>query len=255
MGLRFAYLGSGSQGNGLVVESGGTRVLLDCGFTIKDTVARLARLGLAADDLDAIVVTHEHDDHVGGVGRLARRFGLPVWATHGTVRESDGVLDGADIRIIEGYRPFSVGPIEILPYPVPHDAGEPAQYVFSDGAVRLGVLTDVGQGTPHVTAVLSGCDALALECNHDRDMLWRGPYPPSLKERVGGRLGHLDNASSAALLAALDRSRLQHVVAVHLSQQNNSPDLARRALAEVLGCADDWVAVADQNAGLDWRSL
>lgn len=255
MGLRFAYLGSGSQGNGLVVECDGTRVLLDCGFTLKDTVARLGRLGLTAEDLDAIVVTHEHDDHVGGVGRLARRFGLPVWVTHGTVRESGAVLEGADVRIIDGYRAFSVGGVEVRPYPVPHDAGEPAQYVFSDGAVRLGVLTDVGQGTPHVTAMLSGCDALALECNHDRDMLWRGPYPPSLKERVGGRLGHLDNASAASLLAALDRSRLKHVVAVHLSQQNNAPVLARRALAGVLGCADDWVAVADQDSGLDWRSL
>lgn len=255
MGLRFAYLGSGSRGNGLLVECDGTRVLLDCGFTLKDAVARLARLGVAPDELDAIVVTHEHDDHIGGVGRLARRFGIPVWATHGTVRESGAVLDGAEVRLVEGYRPFSVGPLEVCPYPVPHDAGEPAQYVFSDGAVRLGVLTDVGHGTPHVAACLSGCDALALECNHDRDMLWGGPYPPSLKERVGGRLGHLDNASAATLLAALDRSRLKHVVAVHLSQQNNSPALARRALAEVLGCKDEWVAVADQDGGLDWRSI
>ncbi len=253
--MRFAYLGSGSQGNGLVIEVGGSRVLLDCGFTLKDTVFRLARLGLSPEDLSAIVVTHEHDDHVGGVGRLARRFKLPVWITHGTLRESAALLDGVEVRLIEGFRSFAVGDVLVQPFPVPHDAGEPAQYVFSDGAVRLGVLTDVGESTRHVELMLSGCDALALECNHDRDLLWGGPYPPSLKERVGGRLGHLDNASAATLLAALDRSRLKHLVAVHLSQQNNTPELARLALSDVLGCAPDWIGVADQADGLDWRTV
>jgi phosphoribosyl 1,2-cyclic phosphodiesterase len=253
--MRFAYLGSGSQGNGLVVEVGGSRVLLDCGFTLKDTVFRLARLGLRPEDLSAIVVTHEHDDHVGGVGRLARRFKLPVWITHGTLRESAALLDGAEVRLIEGFRSFAVGDLFVQPFPVPHDAGEPAQYVFSDGSVRLGVLTDVGESTRHVELMLSGCDALALECNHDRDLLWGGPYPPSLKERVGGRLGHLDNASAATLLAALDRSRLKHVVAVHLSQQNNTPELARQALSDALGCTSDWIGVADQTDGLDWRTV
>lgn len=253
--MRFAYLGSGSQGNGLVIEVGGSRVLLDCGFTLKDTVFRLARLGLSPEDLSAIVVTHEHDDHVGGVGRLARRFKLPVWITHGTLRESAALLDGVEVRLIEGFRSFAVGDVLVQPFPVPHDAGEPAQYVFSDGAVRLGVLTDVGESTRHVELMLSGCDALALECNHDRDLLWGGPYPPSLKERVGGRLGHLDNASAATLLSALDRSRLKHLVAVHLSQQNNTPELARLALSDVLGCAPDWIGVADQADGLDWRTV
>ncbi len=253
--MRFAYLGSGSQGNGLVIEVGGSRVLLDCGFTLKDTVFRLARLGLSPEDLSAIVVTHEHDDHVGGVGRLARRFKLPVWITHGTLRESAALLGGVDVRLVEGFRPFAVGDVLVQPFPVPHDAGEPAQYVFSDGAVRLGVLTDVGESTRHVEVMLSGCDALALECNHDRDMLWGGPYPASLKERVGGRLGHLDNASAATLLAALDRTRLKHLVAVHLSQQNNTPDLARQALSDALGCTPDWIGVADQADGLDWRNV
>lgn len=253
--MRFAYLGSGSQGNGLVIEVGGSRVLLDCGFTIKDTVVRLARLGLTPEELSAIVVTHEHEDHVGGVGRFARRFKLPVWITHGTLRESMPSLDGVDLRLIEGFRAFAVGDVLVQPFPVPHDAGEPAQYVFSDGAVRLGVLTDVGESTRHVESMLSGCDALALECNHDRDLLWGGPYPPSLKERVGGRLGHLDNASAASLLSALDCTRLKHLVAVHLSQQNNTPELARSALSAALGCAPDWIGVADQAAGLDWRSV
>lgn len=253
--MRFCYLGSGSAGNGLVVEADRTRVLLDCGFTIGETVARLARVGLVPEDIDAIVVTHEHDDHLGGVARFARRHGRPVWSTRGTLRGREDAHAGIDVRLIEGYRPFAIGALEIRPFPVPHDAGEPAQMVFSDGARRLGVITDAGCSTPHIEAMLTGCDALALECNHDRERLMTSAYPWSLKQRITGRLGHLDNAQAAALLAALDRSRLQHVVAVHLSQQNNSPELARAALAPVLGCAPDWIAVADQAAGLDWRDL
>ena len=253
--MRFAYLGSGSQGNGLVVEADATRLLLDCGFTLGDTVARLARLRLVPADLAAIVVTHEHDDHVGGVARFARKFGIPVWMTHGTLRGLEARFEGVELHLIHGYQAFSVGAIEALPYPVPHDAGEPAQFVFSDGARRLRVLTDTGCATRHIEAVLSGCDALALECNHDLDLLRNSDYPPSLKNRIAGRFGHLDNGSAGRLLAALDRSRLQHLVAVHLSQQNNSPELARQALAEAVGCEASWIAVADQAEGLGWRDI
>lgn len=253
--MRFAYLGSGSEGNGLVVEAGGTRLLLDCGFPLGDTVTRLGRLGLAPTDLAGIVVTHEHDDHVGGVARVARKFGIPVWMTHGTLRGLEAKFEGVVLHCIDGYRSFAVGAIEAIPYPVPHDAGEPAQFVFSDGARRLGVLTDIGCSTPHVEAMLTGCDALALECNHDLDLLRNSRYPPSLKNRIAGRFGHLDNGSAGRLLAALDRSRLQHLVAVHLSQQNNTPALARQSLAEVVGCAASWIAVADQAEGLDWRDI
>lgn len=253
--MRFAYLGSGSDGNGLVVEAGGSRLLLDCGFTLGETVKRLARLGLEPGHLDAIVVTHEHDDHIGGVARFARKHALPVWLTYGTLRGLEEQFEAVTVRLIEGYQAFAIGGIEVVPYPVPHDAGEPAQFVFSDGARRLGVLTDAGCSTRHIEAVLSGCDALALECNHDLDRLRNSSYPPSLKQRIAGRFGHLDNGSAARLLAALDRSRLQHLVAVHLSQQNNSPDLARTALAGVTACDASWIAVADQSEGLDWRDV
>jgi phosphoribosyl 1,2-cyclic phosphodiesterase len=253
--MRFAYLGSGSQGNGLVVEAGSTRVLLDCGFALRETTTRLERLGVDPGSLDAIVVTHEHDDHVGGVGRLGRKFGIPVWLTHGTLRGVGDALEGAEVRLVEGYAAFQVGDVYIEPFPVPHDAGEPAQFVFGDGARRLGVLTDTGMATAHIQACLSGVDALALECNHDLDMLRASAYPPSLQQRISGRLGHLDNAAAARLLASLERSALQHVVAVHLSQKNNTPDRARAALAGALGCEPDWVAVADQSAGLGWRQI
>ncbi|MBA4142063.1 MAG: MBL fold metallo-hydrolase [Nitrosospira sp.] len=254
--MRFACLGSGSQGNGLVVEVANTRLLLDCGFTLKDTVFRLSRLGLEPGMIDGIVVTHEHDDHIGGVARFARKFGTKVWLTHGTLRCVEKAFDLLpSVNIIDGYQRFSIGGIEVEPYPVPHDAQEPAQFVFGDGAFRLGVLTDTGCSTPHIEAVLSHCHALVLECNHDSRLLASSDYPYSLKRRVGGRLGHLENAASAKLLASLDGSRLQHVIAAHLSQKNNTPLLAKTILSDVLNCGLDWIGVADQNDGFGWRQL
>ena len=254
--MRFASLGSGSQGNGLVVEVGASRVLLDCGFALSDTVERLARLGIEPSQLDAIIVTHEHDDHVGGVGRLAREYDVPVWVTHGTLRAAERILAGVErVHAIASYMRFAVADIEVLPYAVPHDAREPAQFVFSDGEHRLGVLTDAGSLTPHIEAALSGCHALVLECNHDVDMLHAGSYPETVKRRIAGRYGHLDNASAARLLCALDTHRLQHVIAAHLSQQNNLPELARTALGGALGCDPEWVGVATQEHGFDWREI
>jgi phosphoribosyl 1,2-cyclic phosphodiesterase len=252
--MRFASLGSGSEGNGLVVEAAGTRALMDCGFGLADTVARLARLGLQPDDLAGIVVTHEHSDHIGGVGRFARKYRLPVWLTSGTLAMAQD-LEGVAVQVIDSHAAFAVEGLEIRPYPVPHDAREPVQYVFSDGAARLGVLTDAGCSTPHIEAMLAGVEALVLECNHDAAMLESGPYPASLKRRVGGRFGHLENSQSAALLEKLKHDRLKCVMAAHVSRKNNTQALAQRALAGVLGCADDDVRVACQTAGFDWISL
>ncbi|MDP2030262.1 MAG: MBL fold metallo-hydrolase [Thiobacillus sp.] len=249
--MRFASLGSGSEGNGLVVEAGSTRVLMDCGFGLADSIARLARLNLAVSDLAGIVVTHEHGDHIGGVGRLARKHKLPVWLTAGTLAMAQD-LDGVDVQIIDSHAAFAVDELEIQPYPVPHDAREPVQFVFGDGQRRLGVLTDVGCTTPHIEATLSGVDALVLECNHDATMLENGPYPAGLKRRVGGRFGHLENAQSAALLNKLCHDKLQCVMAAHVSRKNNTDALAQRALAQVLNCADQDVRVACQTAGFDW---
>ena len=194
--MRFASLGSGSQGNALLIESGRTRVLLDCGFGLIELTSRLSRLGLEASGLDAIIVTHEHSDHGGGVAKLASRFDIPVYLTRGTLSAL-----GAEGRAIPGrilidpYTTFVIDGIEVRPFPVPHDAREPVQFVLSDGAVRLGVLTDTGQPTPHIAQALSGVHALVLECNHDLDMLMNGPYPAQLKARIAGRLGHLANVA------------------------------------------------------------
>lgn len=253
--IRFASLGSGSSGNALLVESGATRLLIDCGFGLKETAARLNRLNIEPADLTGVLVTHEHSDHVGGVFRLARRHDLPVWLTYGTYMASMSASEGADCRVIDSHDPLAIGDLEVLPYPVPHDAREPVQYVFSDGSQRLGVLTDAGEVTAHMRAMLSGCHGLVLECNHDAGMLANSTYPAILKRRIAGRYGHLENLAAAELLASIDTSRLQHLVAAHLSERNNLPELAIRALAAAMNCTEDWVGVADQEAGFAWRQL
>lgn len=255
--MRFASLGSGSRGNALVVEHGQTRILLDCGFCLADSVRRLRRLGIEPESLSAIVVTHEHEDHIGGVARFARHYRTPVHLTYGTLVASGGAMSGAEVTtvVIDGNSAFTIGDLEVFPFPVPHDAREPVQYVIGDGVRRLGVLTDAGRTTAHIEAVLSGLEALVLECNHDEEMLRGGSYPPVVKDRIAGPLGHLANSAAADLLARLDTSRLRHLVAAHLSQQNNQSDLARDALSGVMGCSPDWVGVADQASGFEWRSI
>jgi len=256
--LRFASLASGSGGNCLVAQSGDTILLVDCGLNLKDTERRLARAGLEPADVDAILVTHEHGDHAGCVLDFAAAHGVAVHLTFGTLRalKAEGKLhDGVRTEMVRGQEKFAVGAIEVTPFTVPHDAAEPVQYVVSDGAARLGVVTDIGISTRHVERMLSGLDALVLECNYDRDMLWAGAYPKWLKERIGGPFGHLDNRESARLLGALDCSRLKHVIAAHLSQHNNKPELAAAALAGVLNCEDGWIGLAKQDDGFDWRQI
>ena len=254
--MRFASLGSGSEGNGLVVESGGTRILIDCGFGVRDTRKRLARLGLVPSSLDAILVTHEHADHIGGVPGFAAKYDIPVWATFGTLAVVSERFEGMErIYGFDSHERFAIGALEIQPVTVPHDAREPVQYVIGDGAHRVGVLTDIGMSTAHVESCLSGCDALVLECNHDLSMLARGDYPFSLKQRIASRFGHLHNEAAAEILGRIDTSRLVHIIAAHLSRENNTPELASLALATALNCQPAWVGVATQFTGFDWREM
>lgn len=254
--MRFASLGSGSAGNCMIIEQASTRLLLDCGFSVKETVARLVRLAVSPEQLTGILVTHEHDDHAKGAFKLAEKFGVPVWLSYGTRMMTERYLPKSPVKqinTIDSHLPFSIDDIQVTPYPVPHDAREPTQFTFSDGQYKLGVLTDTGTSTPYIEHMLSGCDALVLECNHDVNMLEKGPYNYSLKKRVGGNLGHLDNGSAARLLSKLDNSKLKHIVAAHLSAKNNTEALAKQALSQVLSCDDQWIGVATQDQGFDWR--
>lgn len=253
--ILFASLGSGSAGNALLVESGATCLMVDCGFGQHETLRRLARLERCPEDLSGILVTHEHGDHVGGVFPFARRHGLPVWLSQGTYSACKSAAAGVDVRMVDSHGRFEIEALDIQPYPVPHDAREPIQFVFSDGKRRLGLLTDAGEITRHVREVLSGIDALILECNHDAGLLAASNYPVSLQRRIAGRLGHLENSAAAGLLRDIDCSRLQYLVAAYLSESNNHPALARHALAAAVGYADEQIGLACQAEGFAWRQL
>ena len=241
--MRFASLGSGSRGNSLLVDAGDTKLLLDCGFSVRATTDKLGRLGVSPEEISGILVTHEHGDHIAGVFKFASRFSTPVYLTHGT-----------HIAAPSG-KSFTIGNLEIHPFPVPHDAREPVQFAFSDGAHRLGVLTDTGSITQHVIDVLRVCDALVLECNHDSELLAASSYPMTLQRRISGNFGHLSNRQAVSLLLQIETRQLQHIVAAHLSEQNNRRELVVTALAAALNCTDDWIGVAGQEDGFGWRRL
>jgi phosphoribosyl 1,2-cyclic phosphodiesterase len=252
-GFRFASLGSGSRGNATLVEWGDSAILIDCGFSVKETELRLARLNKVPSDLQAILVTHEHGDHIKGVAALARRYRIPVYMTPGTFLSRDlGELP--ELRLIEAYAPFELAGMRVVPVAVPHDAREPAQFVFEYAGKRLGVLTDLGSISAHVEASYQDLDAMVLEANHDPAMLASGSYPSSLKQRVGGLWGHLSNQQAAGFLQRLDCARLQHLVVAHISQQNNSLALAQAALADVVADIKQ-VTYACQNEGFGWLSV
>ena len=253
MALRFASLGSGSRGNATLIESPNGLLLVDCGFTIKETVRRLALLGHQPEDLSAILVTHEHGDHISGVGPLARRYNIPVYLTHGTAQHKS-VAKLPVRELIDTHDVFTVAGIEVTPVVVPHDAREPCQFVLTHEGKSLGVLTDLGSITPFVIERYQHCDALMLECNHDSRMLSMGPYPSSLKLRVGGQWGHLNNQQAANFLEAIEPQRLEHLVISHISEQNNTEQLAREAIASVYQ-HEAGLLMAKQDEGFDWLAI
>ena len=252
--MHFASLGSGSKGNATLVEKGDTLILIDNGFSLKETCKRLARLDKQPEEIDAILVTHEHGDHISGVGRLARKYNIPVWLTEGTRKAAEKTLsDLPSIKLFNTHENFSIDAIQIQPVTVPHDAREPSQFIFSDGDQRLGLLTDTGSITPHIISLYDQCDALILESNHDDQMLAQSVYPQHLKRRISGRLGHLGNHQSADLLTKLNTTKLKHIIAAHLSEQNNCTARVKNSLATALGCEESWIEIADQENGFSWR--
>ena len=254
--MRFCSLGSGSTGNAWLVESGSTRLLVDCGVSPRRLVARMQAAGVEPGSVTALLVTHEHEDHVGTVLPFLRHCAATVYATWGTARASGAALALPAGRLAEvaADEPLVIGGIGVRPVPVPHDAREPVQYVFDDGRARMAIVTDLGTGTPHLAAACRDLDALVIEANHDAGMLSRGAYPEFLKQRVGGPFGHLSNAASAAFLGQVAGPRLRHVVAAHLSLKNNTPELARAALAGALGTSPQEIHVAGDE-GIDWLQV
>lgn len=251
--FRFASLGSGSRGNATLVNWGDKYLLIDCGFSVKELKARLARFELGIEQLSAVLVTHEHTDHIKGVATLAKRHARPVYMTPGTCH-SKGFEVLPHLCLIQDYQPFVLDDLLITPIPVPHDAREPIQFVFEFDAKKLGVLTDLGSITPKIEESYRTLDAMILEANHDSHMLASGIYPSSLKQRVGGSWGHLNNHQAAGFISRVDCERLQHLVLAHISQQNNTLDLVRSVVAPVTGAVQK-VTYACQNHGFDWLSV
>ena len=252
--MRFASLGSGSKGNATLVQAGETTLMIDCGFSLRETTRRMQRLGLSPDQLQGVLVTHEHGDHCSGVGRLSAKYGIPVYLTHGTA--STGRIGGAhQLNCFNADDRFAIGDIDVQTVTVPHDAAEPCQFRLAAGGRSLGILTDLGCITPHVVGQYHECHSLLLEFNHDLEMLMAGEYPPQLKRRVGGDWGHLNNNQAADLLRQLDcTEQLRHLVVAHISEKNNSRDRAERVLAQVMGSMAP-VVWAEQAEGFGWLDV
>lgn len=229
--------------------------MVDCGLARRTVEERLGTLGRSPLDVTALLVTHEHGDHSQGVGTFSRRYGTPICATPGTAAAIPGTKGARGSKQINCHRELEIGSIAVEPYPVPHDAREPCQFVFRAGGRRLGVLTDTGHVTPLITDRLTGCDALAVECNHDLKMLHEGDYPPSVKARVASPYGHLNNAQTARLLESVQHGGLQWVVALHLSERNNSDGRARQAIDPILGPCGLKLDIATQDTPTAWFEI
>lgn len=255
--MRFKSLGSGSSGNATLVQSTGSEpcnLLIDCGFGLKQMVQRLENSGVLPSELDAIFITHEHGDHTGCVQALSNQYKIPVWMSAGTAAAMGYVNTSGFLHIACDGEMIALNGLQLNPFTVPHDAREPLQLSCTDGASKLGVLTDLGHATGHVLNQLQGCHALILECNHDADLLAASVYPPFLKQRVGGHYGHLANSQAAGIAGSVLHNGLKHVVAAHLSQQNNLPELVKSCLAQVLSRNADDIIIASQVDGCQWLS-
>ena len=246
----FASLGSGSRGNGTLVEIGGELILVDCGFTLKQAERRMARLGVRPGDLSAILVTHEHSDHSSGVAALAHEYVIPVYASFGTLKGTGWRVRG---EVFDSHRPFRIGAVSVNPVIVPHDAREPTQFTFEHGNVRLGVVSDLGHVTPFVCQQFSNCQGLLMESNYDVPMLLGGRYPESLKRRIVSNLGHLSNHQAAAFLGQVAHPGLQVVVG-HVSEHNNHPELLEAAFEPFRERVAD-LTFATQSRGVDWIDI
>ncbi len=232
--MRVCLLASGSKGNAIYIEAAGTRLLVDAGLSARELAARLDSIGVDGENLDALLVTHEHQDHCRGLGPMARRYGLPVHIHHRTLDAlpNPGRLD--NLKEFDAGAVFQIGELQVVTVPVTHDAADPVGFIIETPAGKVGIATDLGIATRLVRQSYQGCRVLVLETNHDPDLLRDGPYPWPLKQRIRSRHGHLSNEDGAELLADLLWDGLDAVFLAHLSETNNTPDHARRAVQNVL---------------------
>ena len=251
--MRFSSIGSGSKGNSTIIEYDDTVILVDCGFSLKETEKRLSISGLAPSKINAILVTHEHSDHIRGVSSLAKKYKIPVMATAGTskfLRDSSAL----NLTCIDTQSDFHIENLTVTPVLVPHDAREPVQFIIRGGLLTFGILTDVGAITEHIIELYQCCDGLMIESNHDEDMLLNGSYPRSLKNRVGGNWGHLNNKQMLYFLKNIELEQLQELVIGHISENNNSVSLVKETISEISKQLSS-VSYATQNEGFDWIQL
>ena len=245
--LAVCVLASGSKGNAIYVSDGRTAILVDAGLSGREIERRLRSRGLSAEDLNALVLTHEHADHVQGVGVLSRRFRLPVYITRRTAAAAYRLGNVSKTVYFECGETFQIADLNIHPFALSHDAEDPAGFCIQSNGLKLGIVTDLGVVTSMVREHLKGCHALVLEANHDHDMLLNGPYPWPLKQRIQSRMGHLSNSDSSSLLSDILHDRLKHVILAHLSETNNTPEKALRSFAPSLTGSRTKLHVARQD--------
>jgi len=248
--MKVCVLGSGSRGNCTLVESGETTVLIDAGFSGKEIRRRLRLIGREPEMITAVLITHEHNDHISGAGILSRQARVPLYANSATYRAGERIgRPHARMEFTSG-EPFALGELQIHPFAISHDTADPVGFVISDGTHTMGYCTDTGKITTLIEHHLQGCEALILESNHDPKMLRDGPYPPYLQQRVRSNKGHLANEDAGRFLQKMVGSRLRHVVLAHLSETNNLPDLALQCIINHLDSHDGSVQViaASQDA-------
>jgi phosphoribosyl 1,2-cyclic phosphodiesterase len=244
--LAVCVLASGSKGNSIYISDGQTSVMIDAGLSGIELQRRLEARNLSANKLDAIIVSHEHNDHVRGAGILSRRFKLPVYITQKTESAAAGLGNLHEIRRFECGRPFSIGKLIIHPFSTSHDAEDSAGFTIRQNGTTIAVATDLGMATAMVKEHLKRCTLLVLEANHDPRMLQEGPYPWPLKQRIRSRVGHLSNGDSRKLLQELQHDNLKHVILAHLSENNNTPQKAYKEVVQALTRCRARITVADQ---------
>jgi phosphoribosyl 1,2-cyclic phosphodiesterase len=264
--MRLIVLGSGSSGNALYIESGETRVLVDVGLSAKETARRMTGAGLDPARLSAIVVTHEHSDHIKGVRVMSKTAGVPVFISEATRAESRFPGDGEGIcwgEMISSSQPFQIGSLDFHPFTIPHDGVDTFAYTVESRRVKIGIVTDLGYITNLVAERLRGCHLIMIESNHDRDMLKVGPYPWPLKQRIASNTGHLSNDETARWLREDFDGRAAYIVLAHLSRQCNHPELARLSAIQALEShgplfypdAERRVKVAPPDRPTEWFEL